>query len=464
MSAAGKPRLGLSAEGLEFAPQLLAIQESPPAPLPRVVLYVAALLCALLLVWAFVGKLDIIASAEGRLIPQTYLKVVQPADAGIVQEILVREGQSVQAGQVLLRMDSRNAQADTETLHAALAAKSLKQRRVAAELSGHPMHRQSGDDDELFRQVQTQFEDNRHHHEDELAHANESLHRAEQEYQSSLAMLAKLREIVPLLKQEADSYADLGKDGYVPRSTQQEKQREYLEKMHDLNVQVSTTQSLSSAVAQASKQRDEVESKYRSELQGERVEAQGDFLRLQQEQIKQAHKSELLELRAPQTGVVKDLAIHTVGTVVSPGTVLLSIVPEREPLVAEVMVRNDDVGFVAEHQKVKLKLAAYPFQKYGMLEGHVLRVSPDAVSDESGAPRSRESVDGSEARVGAAGAGQNYKAVIALDRQTLEVSGESLKLVPGMQVVAEINQGQRTVMEYLLSPLAATIHDSARER
>jgi len=454
----------LSAEGLEFAPQLLAIQESPPAPLPRVVLYVAALLCALLFVWALVGKLDIIASAEGRLIPQTYLKVVQPADAGIVQEILVREGQSVQAGQVLLRMDSRNAQADTETLHAALAAKSLKQRRVAAELSGHPMHRQSGDDDELFRQVQTQFEDNRHHHEDELAHANESLHRAEQEYQSSLAMLAKLREIVPLLKQAADSYADLGKDGYVPRSTQQEKQREYLEKMHDLNVQVSTTQSLSSAVAQASKQRDEVDSKYRSELQGERVEAQGDFLRLQQEQIKQAHKSELLELRAPQSGVVKDLTIHTVGTVVSPGTVLLSIVPEREPLVAEVMVRNDDVGFVAEHQKVKLKLAAYPFQKYGMLEGHVLRVSPDAVSDESGTARSRESVDGSEARAGTAGAGQNYKAVIVLDRQTLELSGESLKLVPGMQVVAEINQGQRTVMEYLLSPVAATIHDSARER
>lgn len=424
----------------------------------------AASLCGVLVLWACLGKLDIIASAEGRLVPQTYVKIVQPADAGIVQEILVHEGQSVAAGQVLLRMDTHDAQADEKTVQAALSAKSLKVRRVDAELSGSAMRMRPDDSDELFRQVRAQYENNRRLHDDEVSRAKESVRKAQRDHEAGLAVLAKLREIVPLLKQEADSYADLGKDGYVPRSTQQEKRREYLEKLHDLNVQGPTVEGLAAAAAQASRELDQVTSKYRSELQNERVEAQGDYLRLQQEQAKQTHKSGLLELRAPQAGIVKDLATHSVGTVVSPGTVVLSLVPENEPLVAEVMVRNDDVGFVYEQQKVKLKLVAYPFQKYGMLNGKVTRVSPDAMSDEAGGTRRRDAADGAEVRPGAAPTAQNYKAIVVLDKQFLEAKGERFKLVPGMQVVAEIDQGRRTVMEYMLSPVTATIHDSARER
>lgn len=433
-------------------------------PLPRVVLWVAASLCYVLVAWACIGKLDIIASAEGRLVPQTYVKIVQPADAGIVQEILVHEGQSVTAGQVLLRMDTHNAQADEKTVQAALSAKALKLRRVDAELSGAAMRRKPDDPGELFKQVQTQYENNHRFHEDEVSRVREAVRKAQRDYEASLAVLAKLREVVPLLKQEADSYADLGKDGYVPRSTQQEKQREYLEKLHDLHAQGSTVEGLAAAVAQSTRELDQVTSKYRSELQNERVEAQGDLLRLQQEQAKQEHKSGLLELRAPQAGIVKDLATHSVGTVVSPGTVVLSLVPENEPLVAEIMVRNDDVGFVYEQQSVRLKLVAYPFQKFGMLEGKVTRVSPDAMSEEAGAARNREVTEGGEPRPGVASATQSYRAIVVLDSQFLEAQGRKFKLVPGMQVVAEINQGRRTVMEYLLSPITATIHDSARER
>ncbi len=454
----------LSLEGMEFAPQLLAIQERPPAPLPRVVFCVAASLSALMIVWGCFGKLDIIASADGHLIPQTYVKIVQPAEAGIVQQILVREGESVRAGQVLLRMDTHDAKADQQSMESALMAKSLKLRRVDAELLGKPMRRIADDDAEQFRQVQTQYENNRRLQSDALSHADETLRRAQQDYESGLAVLSKLQTVLPMLKEEADSYADLGKDGYVPKSTQQEKHREYLEKLHDLTAQESTTRGLSAAVAQAERQRDEVVSKYRSDLQNERVDAQNDLVRLQQDLSKQVHKSELLELRAPQAGIVKDLATHTVGTVVSPGTVMLSLVPKNEPLVAEVMVRNDDVGFVYEQQKVKIKLAAYPFQKYGTLDGRVVRISPDAAAEESRSSRSRDAGDVGEVRTDSSGQAPAYKALVELDRQVLDAQGERLRLVPGMQVVAEINQGQRTVMQYLLSPVAATIHDSARER
>jgi hemolysin D len=188
------------------------------------------------------------------------------------------------------------------------------------------------------------------------------------------------------------------------------------------------------------------------------INTQGQFDKLTQDWVKQEHRSGLLELKAPQAGIVKDLATHTIGTVVSPGTVLLSIVPENEPLVAEVMIKNDDVGFVYPQQKVKVKLAAYPFQKYGLLEGQVSHLGPDANDPQ---PASKDSGKDNN---NSAPPQLTYKALVSLNSQMLQARGEQLKLVPGMQVVAEINQGQRTVMDYLLSPVSKTLHDSARER
>jgi HlyD family secretion protein len=143
--------------------------------------------------------------------------------------------------------------------------------------------------------------------------------------------------------------------------------------------------------------------------------------------------------------------------VVAPGTIVLTLVPEDEPLVAEVLIKNDDVGFVHSGQKTKIKLVAYPFQKYGMLDGEVIHLGADAQDP------SAQGKDAGTGKDKAAGI-LNYKAIVRLDAQTLKAQGEALKLVPGMQVVAEINQGSRTVMEYLLSPVQKAFHESARER
>ncbi|MDR1935496.1 MAG: HlyD family type I secretion periplasmic adaptor subunit [Candidatus Accumulibacter sp.] len=457
MNAPAPPRT-LSPEALDFAPGLLSIQESPPARLPRAVLYAVCLLFATLLLWALFGQLDIIASAEGRLVPQTYVKIVQPADAGIVEEILVREGQAVRAGQVLIRMDTRIAQADRNTLETELALRSLQLRRIEAELTATPLERLPTDTDDLFRKVEAQHRDRRQAFEDAEGQAREGLRKTRRDYESGKEILAKLREITPLLKAQSDAFTDMGQEGYVAQVTVREKQREYLEKARDLRAQEEAVASLAAAMAQAGKQLSQIASQYRSELQNERVEAEGQYRRLQQEQIKLEHKSGLLELKASQAGIIKDLATHTIGAVVSPGTVVLTLVPENEPLVAEVMIRNDDVGFVYPRQEVKVKLAAYPFQKYGLLDGEVIHVGPDA--SESGSPTSQEPQETLERPPPQLA----YKALIALKSQVLEARGKTLKLVPGMQVIAEIHQGQRTVMEYLLSPVQKTLYDSGRER
>jgi hemolysin D len=141
--------------------------------------------------------------------------------------------------------------------------------------------------------------------------------------------------------------------------------------------------------------------------------------------------------------------------VVAPGTVLLSIVPEHEPLVAEVMIKNDDVGFVYPQQKVMIKLAPYPFEEYGMLDGVITRIQADSDSDTQSQAKdpSRDKPPPSV-----------YKAIISIDSQALEAEGRTLKLVPGMQVIAEINQGSRTVMQFLLSPVSKTLIESGHER
>lgn len=445
----------LSPEALDFAPGLLSIQESPPARLPRAVMYTVAVLFVILLFWAIFGRLDIIASAEGRLVPETYIKIVQPSDAGIVQEILVREGEQVQQGQVLMRMDTQLARADAKTIANDLALRSLQLRRIDAELTDTPLTREQGDPEDLFRQIESQYRDHLQSYADVREQAQQALKRAQREYDSATEVLTKLQQITPILKQQADSYADMGRDGYVSQMTVQDRKRDYLEKSQDLRAQRATVASLEAAVNQAGKQLDQIASKYRSDLQNERVEAGGQHRKLEQDWLKQEHKTGLLELKAPQAGVVKDIATHTIGTVVSPGTVLLTIVPEHEPLVAEIMIRNEDVGFVYPHQQVKVKLAAYPFDEYGMLDGEVTRIQADSDSD----AQARDSANDRQAPPTL-----SYKAIVSLNSQILEAEGRRMKLVPGMQVVAEINQGSRTVMKYLLSPVRKTLDESGRER
>lgn len=449
-------RATLSPEARDFAPGLLAIQESPPAKLPRAVMYAVSALFLILLAWAIFGKLNIIASAEGRLVPQTYVKIVQPADAGIVAQILVKEGEAVKAGQVLMRMDMKLAEADERSIQSDLILKRLQLRRVDAELAGGPLTRRADDSSDRFNEVAAQYRDHHLAYVDALDQARAAVAKAENETASAKEVLSKLRETTPIAQQQADAYADLGRQGYAPMLTVRDKQREYLEKARDLSAQVATVASLSAASAAAKKQLDEVKSKYDSDLRNERVEADGQYRKLVQDALKQQHKTALLELRAPQAGIVKNIAAHTIGTVVSPGAVLLTLVPENEPLLAEVMIKNDDVGFVFEHQKVKIKLLAYPFEEYGMVDGEVINLEADASDPDPQQPK--DTTSGKPAPT------QDYKAMIALNTQTLSAEGERLKLVPGMQVIAEINQGRRTVLEYLLSPVRETLHDMGRER
>lgn len=444
------------AHAQEFAPGILRVQHRPPAPLPRLVLYVLAALFAVALLWITFGRLDIVAVARGKLVPQTYVKIVQPADSGIVQEILVTEGQRVAAGQVLMRMDTKLSEADTKALGAELKRKALTLRRIDAELADSPLAMQADDPPDLYRQISAQHRANRQAYHDAVSQEQAMLDKTKQDLAAAQEVKSKLERTLPTYRAQEDAWDRLAKDGFAGKLMAADHRRERVEKEQDLAAQTHTVASLQSSIFQSQKRLAQITSSYRSQLQKERVETYGEYQKLEQEWAKQTHKNALLELKAPQAGVIKDLATHTPGTVVSPGTVLMTLVPQDERLQAEVWVENEDAGFVHPQQPTKVKILAYQFQKYGMVDGAVTHISADASDASRPANAEPNSKDN--------GVPAKYRALVALKSQVLSADGEQFKLAPGMQVSAEVKLGTRTILEYLLSPVQKAFHEAGRER
>jgi len=438
-----------------IASALLEINATEPAPVSRIVLRTVLVLFAALSVWAAVAQLDMVAVAEGELVPQTAVKIVQPAEAGIVREILVQDGDLVKTGQVLARLDPTVAAADNRSARAQLAAKQLELRRIDAQLKGGSLSRTATDDPELYVQVQADAAARTRAQQDVRRIEEATLARMESELASARETLSKLERTLPSYQQAAEAYARLGEQKLVGSLAAAEKQREYVEKQQDLKSQTAYVSSLESSLRSQRAKVEQVSSGYDSQLKAERVQLMADVARLEEEATKQGFREGLLELKAPQAGVVKDLATTTLGAVVQPGTVLLSLVPAGEPLVAEVYVRNEDIGFVREGQAARIKLAAYPFTKYGMLEGRVVTLSADAMrlSDLSAPQKGADYASMSP-----------FKARIRLSDQRLRWEATTLPMVAGMQVQAEVSQGKRTIIEYLLSPVLRVASEAGSER
>ena len=369
-----------------------------------------------------------------------------------MREILVRDGDVVESGQVLVRMDTRLHDADRSVIENELKLRKLQLRRIDAELSGLAVIRQSDDSLELFAQVEAQYHARRRTHLDALATERALLAKARHDLQVAKEVQDKLKKTVPIYREQAQGWDQLAKEGFAGKLMALERKRLYIESEQDLRAQGHNIESLGASVAQSEQRLAQITSGYRQQLQNERIEADAQRHRLRQELDKHQHRSGLLELRAPQAGVVKDLATYTSGTVVAPGAILLTLVPKDEPLIAEVWVNNSDAGFVRLDQRTRIKLAAYPFQKYGMLEGRIQHLGADAQQDRAGDAAVRPLREAA------------YRALVSIESAFLESRGEHLALVPGMLVMAEIHLGTRTVLEYLLSPVQRLVREAARER
>ncbi len=434
---------------LDFSPRILNVMDQPPVPLPRLVLRLLALFLLGLLAWSAIGKLDIVARAEGKLIPQTRLKVVQPFEGGRIEKILVHEGQQVKKGQTLLIMDTHLSQSDTQKIVAELNIARLQLRRIDAELAISPFVFQEADINESFDAVFAQFQSHQQAYQSAVAEQQAVLDQSQRELEAESVVLNKLKEILPIQKEAEARYIQLGKEGYAARQLVLEKKQSRIEVEKNLKAQGFVIQSLKAKIREARERKQSIESAYQQQLYDEKASIRQQLKQLEQDYNQQQYRNTLMELKAPQDGVVMELATHTEGTVIPSGSVVMRLVPLNDPLKAEVNVSNKDVGFINPGQMVRVKLSSYQFQKYGMIDARVERVSADA----------SEKID-----AGSQVPALTYKTLLVLDRQHLQRDGQLFALRSGMHVTAEIKLGKRTVLEYLLSPIQKTLSEAGTER
>ena len=354
-----------------------------------------------------------------------------------------------------MRMDALITNADLDAITTEYARKRLALARIDAELSGKPFQPDVQAPVALLHETGAQYQANRDSLAAALAEERSRLVKAQQELAAARQQRERLEAVLPHYREQDKAYEKLVKEGFAGGLMGSDKRRERIEKEQELATQGHLIASAQASIDQSLKKLKQIEADYLRQLHAERNEAQAQIDKLAKELEKQQHRRELLELKAPQDGVIKDLATHTSGTVVQPGTVLASLVPREEKLKAEVWVSNEDIGFVRPGQQVKLKFAAYTFQKYGMGQGTVEHVSADAQSEEEARDKGLQSAGQRPLR---------YKALVMLDGNTLETDGVKYPLSVGMQTTAEILLGNRTVAEYLLSPVKKAWHEAGRER
>lgn len=432
-------------EEVAFLPAALALQETPVHPAPRIAMGLILAFAVIALVWAIFGRIDIVATAQGRLIPDSRSKVVQPMETAVVAAIHVRDGQTVRAGELLIELDATQTTADTTRIKEELESVTAEAARAeallvaiqAGQLRGGASAGQSSAERRLLEGEWLAYSSR-------LAQIEAEIERRRAELQSSSETLSKLRETLPLIRARAEDFQRLQHDNFVSRHALLEKQQAAIEAGRDLAAQEAKSRELSAALLEGERQRAALVAETRRATLEKRREAQTRAGALAQEWAKAGNRGERMRLTAPVAGTVQQLAVHTVGGVVTPAQALLVVVPEDNPLEVEAFLENKDIGFVRAGQTVEVKVETFPFTKYGAIEGQVTQVSGDAIQDEQ--------------------RGLIYAARIKLARTTLEVDGRTVHLTPGMAVTAEVKTGRRRVVEYFLSPLLQYGQESLRER
>jgi hemolysin D len=452
----------------EFLPAALEVLETPPSPAARLVAGTIVLFFLVAGAWAFLGKVDVIATAPGHVLPQGKVKVVQPLDTGIVRAIHVQDGDRVREGQLLIELDPTTPGADRDRLAHDLvqaeldvarltALKPIGQGRAGIGAFATPKDAAEAAVAEARAALRAQADGQAA----KLAAFDQQIAQKRSEAVEAAASLAKLTSSIPMLAEKERLRRELQTKGYGTTFALLDAQQALSEARHELDVEKEREVQARAAGASLERQRDEARSAFASQTLDDLAKAQERRSELAQELVKAQTRTSETQLRAPTDGVVEQLVVHTVGGVVTPAQRLLMLVPDSQKLMVEAEVSDRDVGFLRPGQTVKIKVETFNFTRYGLLDGHVLRISRDLVTTDDRGVGDGGAVDAASERRLRAPA---YLARIALDSSSLMVDGVREPLRPGMAVTAEIKTGRRTILNYLLSPLARRANESLHER
>jgi HlyD family type I secretion membrane fusion protein len=453
---------------IAFLPAALEITETPASPVGRAIgVSIVAVFCVAL-AWASLGKVDIVTTSTGKIVPGGRTKLIQPFETGVVRAIHVQDGQTVKAGDVLIELDPTMTDADVERQKSDLVGAELDVARLQAALTEDPLAAFSPPLGASSAQIEMhrQFLIREHAEQDaKLSEIGRQQGQKEAERATTSASIAKIQATIPVLEERVDIHKSLLDKGLASKVIYLTELQDLVGLQQDIVVQQSKLGEADAAIALLKGMREKTIVEHQRTVYDALSKAQQKAASLAQDAIKAEQRTKLQRLTAPVDGVVQQLAVHTVGGVVTPAQALAVVVPSETHLEIEAMVSNRDIGFVHSGQKAEIKVDTFNFTRYGLLHGEVLGVSSDAISraTQQNAPNDRSAgavTSSSEPK----GQELEYAARVSLDRTDMQVDEKLVKLGPGMAVTVEIKTGSRRLISYLLSPLAKYQGEALRER
>lgn len=366
----------------EYLPAALEVLETPPSPAGRAVAQLIALFFVIALVWACFGKIDVISTAPGKIVPAGRVKIVQPFETGVIRGIHVQDGQAVKAGDVLIEIDTTISEAEEQRLAKDLLAAQLDAARLKAALSDaddpltafQPPENASAAQVELQKsQLVNQVQEIRA----KLSGLDKQIAQNEGNRIAVEATIGKLTASIPMLQKRSAMRKDLSDRGYGSKLDSLTAEQDLVEHQNELKVEQGRLAEAMAGVAALKEQRQQAEAEYRHKNLDDLAQAEAKAASLQEQLVQATEKYKLQTLAAPVDGTVQQLAVHTEGGVVTPAQALMVIVPAGTGLEIEAMVPNREIGFVHEGQEAEIKVDTFDFTKYGFIHGKVASVSHD---------------------------------------------------------------------------------------
>lgn len=437
---------------LAFLPAALEIQDTPPLPASRFILWAILVFFAIAVIWSSIGEVDIVGVAEGKIIPGGKVKIIQPLEPGVVRNIYVKDGDHVEQGQPLIELDSTLTSADRDSIKEQQLDFKLDRARLLTLLDilhqGHVTHDYFTDLTDIvpaqIQQQQERAQSQLHEYYANVAALQDEKHQREAEQNAIRQRIEQLDATIPLITERANALEDLTRKSMAPRVQWLELEEQRIQQVKERDVQDNTLASLAAAIATIGQRLSAQTAEFESKLRAELADVENRIAALEQERVKTERRVTLQTLTAPVAGKVHQLAVHTIGGVVTPAQELMHIVPNAEDIEVEAWLPNKDIGFVEDGQAAKLKVETFPFTLYGTLDGEVMHVSNDATPDEH--------------------LGLVYAMRVKMHQTTMQVKDKIVNLTPGMAVTVEINMGKRKLIEFLLSPLLKYKDEAVRER
>jgi hemolysin D len=453
----------------EFLPAALEIVATPASPSLRITALAICGVFAAGLLWAGLGTVDVVTVASGKFVAGGRTKIIQPAEIGTLRAIRVDDGQSVKAGDVLIELDPTAAIAERDHAARDLAQARLDIARLTSLLDPAgpaKLDAPEGTDPADLTAARLQAAAQYREQQAKLGAIDRSLAEKKADIAGAQASLAQIQAGLPIAQERAQIRRDGVESGFGSRLTYLEALNQVTELETSRPIQEHRLEAAKQAAEEAERLREQTEAEFTSGIAHDLILARQQASAATEAFAKASERARLERLVAPVDGIVSDLAVHTVGGVVTPGEQLLTIVPTEGALDIDAIVDNRDIGFVTVGQPVEIKVETFPYTRYGLIPGKVEDISMDAVFGAASNNRPPEGVVRAADAPASVERSQSlvYAVRVAPARTHMMIDGHDVALIPGMAVTVEIKTGRRRVLDYLISPISDSLHDSLRER